>query len=394
MRLEMHSIVRHSREEVAIEALNLGADRYLQKRGNPKAQYGVLADAIIQEIENWKVERELKRIKGGAQELLDTYPNMIFFLDKNNRFLRVNKTLADSLGMPKGQIEGKKLEGIFPKEQVEKMRKTNREVIETGEPKINVIEQFETSNGTRWRRTDKLPLNDENGKTQGIIGFAQDITEIKELEERENFLLSLLRHDLKNKNEIALGYQEVLKENNLPENLEKYVSKTIDAIKKSINLIEKVSMLQKRERREETGKVDLNSCISNAIEDCNSQASEMGIQIKYEGENWKVQGGEFLEKIFSNLIENSIFHSKCSIIKISVHEENQECIISIEDDGKGIPDEDKNKIFERGYKKGKSGGSGLGLYLVKEIAESYGGSVKVADSDLGGVKFVVYLKKA
>ncbi len=50
------------REEVAIEALNLGADRYLQKGGSPKSQYSVLAQAIRQEVENWRREKELKSI--------------------------------------------------------------------------------------------------------------------------------------------------------------------------------------------------------------------------------------------------------------------------------------------------------------------------------------------
>lgn len=50
------------REEVAMEALNLGADRYLQKGGDPRSQYGVLSRAIVQEVRNWERERELRNI--------------------------------------------------------------------------------------------------------------------------------------------------------------------------------------------------------------------------------------------------------------------------------------------------------------------------------------------
>ena len=53
----------------------------------------------------------------------------------------------------------------------------------------------------------------------------------------------------------------------------------------------------------------------------------------------------------------------------------------------------KKKIFKKGYKNQKTGKTGLGLYLVKEIAESYGGRVEVKDSGLGGARFDVYLKK-
>ncbi|MFP4001865.1 MAG: ATP-binding protein, partial [Thermoplasmata archaeon] len=49
--------------------------------------------------------------------------------------------------------------------------------------------------------------------------------------------------------------------------------------------------------------------------------------------------------------------------------------------------------FEKGYKYGESGGTGLGMYIVKEIVESYGGSVEVKDSELGGARFDVHMEK-
>ncbi len=67
--------------------------------------------------------------------------------------------------------------------------------------------------------------------------------------------------------------------------------------------------------------------------------------------------------------------------------------MTVEDDGKGIPDDIKDKIFKRGFKKSKEGGSGLGMYLVKEIAESYGGRIEVKDSEMGGARFDVNLKR-
>lgn len=108
----------------------------------------------------------------------------------------------------------------------------------------------------------------------------------------------------------------------------------------------------------------------------------------------KVRGGTLLEELFSNLLENSIIHSECDEIRISTRAEKDECVITVENNGKGIPKEDKEKIFKKGFKSGDTGGSGLGLYLVKEIAESYGGSIEVKDSEFGGARFDVHLKKA
>lgn len=67
--------------------------------------------------------------------------------------------------------------------------------------------------------------------------------------------------------------------------------------------------------------------------------------------------------------------------------------MTVEDDGTGIPDEAKGKIFEKGFKSGDEAGTGLGLYMVREIAESYDGNIEVKDSDLGGASFEVSLKR-
>lgn len=66
----------------------------------------------------------------------------------------------------------------------------------------------------------------------------------------------------------------------------------------------------------------------------------------------------------------------------------------IEDDGIGIPEEDKERVLEKGFKKGEKAGSGLGMYLAKEVIESYDGSIEVKDSDLGGARFDIHLKKS
>ena len=59
----------------------------------------------------------------------------------------------------------------------------------------------------------------------------------------------------------------------------------------------------------------------------------------------------------------------------------------------GVPDKIKDKIFDRGFKKGENAGTGLGLYMIKEIAKSYDGSVEVKNSDFGVARFDIELKK-
>ncbi|MFW5928479.1 MAG: sensor histidine kinase [Thermoplasmatota archaeon] len=123
------------------------------------------------------------------------------------------------------------------------------------------------------------------------------------------------------------------------------------------------------------------------------KASEKNIEIIYKKKDYVVQGGPLLQELFSNIIENSVEHSDCDKIMISCKEVDDVLMIVFEDDGKGISKDDKKKIFERGFKKGESAGSGLGMYLVKQIAENYGGKVEVKDSRMGGARFDVHLKR-
>ena len=117
------------------------------------------------------------------QTIIDASPIMIFYKDKENRFIRVNKALADATGLPKEAIEGKTTFEIYP-HYAEKYWEDDKEVISSGQPKTNIIEPVELKGSTRWAQTDKIPYRDEKGHIIGIIGFAVDITERKQAEEK------------------------------------------------------------------------------------------------------------------------------------------------------------------------------------------------------------------
>lgn len=117
------------------------------------------------------------------QVILDSVPVLIFYKDKNNRFLKVNKTFAESIGMEKEKVEGESLFNLFPDEQAKLFWQDDKRVIKSGKPKIGIIEQAQTADGLRWFRTDKIPYRNKNGEIIGVIGFAVDITGHKKTEE-------------------------------------------------------------------------------------------------------------------------------------------------------------------------------------------------------------------
>lgn len=139
--------------------------------------------SIIHDITDRKqIEEMLKKNQEEMQIIMDSSPIMIFYKDCENRFIRVNKTLAEVTGLPKEAMEGKTMYEIYPN-QAKYFWEDDKEVIASGIPKIGIIEQVDTPTGRRWAQTDKIPYKDATGRIIGIIGFAVDITERKNAEE-------------------------------------------------------------------------------------------------------------------------------------------------------------------------------------------------------------------
>lgn len=87
---------------------------------------------------------------------------------------------------------------------------------------------------------------------------------------------------------------------------------------------------------------------------------------------------EGLKTVFENLFQNAEKHSRTEKVDVKISD-GEECVIKVIDYGKGIPDDLKEKVFEKGFKF-ESNRTGLGLFIVRKIVEKYGGRVKVEDS--------------
>ena len=126
--------------------------------------------------ERKQAEENLKNAKDELQMIMDSVPAIITYKDTESKIVRANKTMANSLKMSVKDIVGKTTEELFPKEQAEKMRKDDREVIVSGKPKRDIIQPYTTPDGIRWLITDKIPYKDKKGKVTGVIGLSKDIT--------------------------------------------------------------------------------------------------------------------------------------------------------------------------------------------------------------------------
>jgi PAS domain S-box-containing protein len=139
---------------------------------------------LVRDItERKKMEESLEKERQELDCIVDSSPIIIFYKDKEGKFLRVNKSFAEALQMPQEEFVGKTVFDFYSAEIAQSMANDDLEVLKSGCPKLGIIEQYESASGLRWVQTDKVPILDENGVPNGIIGFAQDITERKKMED-------------------------------------------------------------------------------------------------------------------------------------------------------------------------------------------------------------------
>jgi len=100
-----------------------------------------------------------------------------------------------------------------------------------------------------------------------------------------------------------------------------------------------------------------------------------------------------LRQAVDNLIRNALVHSGTDAdVVVRVRADGDVVLLSVADAGQGIPDADRERIFEKGVQLDPSrGGSGLGLMVVRAIAEAHGGSLSLVSSAGGGATFTIAL---
>jgi len=152
-------------------------------------------EGIIEDISQHKeTEEKLFLERDFLQNLLDNIPDAIYFKDRHNRIIKVNKFYIQGTGLKEEEIIGKTDFDFFPYEQAKKMFEDDNYVLNTGKPIIGKIERTLLRNGT-WNQviTTKIPLYDRRGKIIGTMGITRDMTKYANLEkERMNMLINAL----------------------------------------------------------------------------------------------------------------------------------------------------------------------------------------------------------
>jgi len=148
---------------------------------------GVLRDITEKrkaELKLKESEEELRSLNNELETILAVIPGILFCKDRNDVVTRVNQNFANSLNLKKEDLIGKSSLDLFPRDQVEKFRKDDLEIYESGKPKLNIEESAEFPDGNIWALTNKTPYYNEKGEIIGIIGLSIDITDRKKIEQK------------------------------------------------------------------------------------------------------------------------------------------------------------------------------------------------------------------
>jgi signal transduction histidine kinase len=246
----------------------------------------------------------------------------------------------------------------------------------------------------------KIQIKNRDEIGQLADNFNKMTEDLKNIEYLRKDFISSVSHEFRTPMTSIQGFGKLLKEGSLSkEQADEYadiiISETGRLENLSSNLL-KLSYLENRAIHEEYRSFPLDEQIRRVILILENKWSEKNIGLDLELDEISFKGDEeLMHQVWTNLITNAIkFSNKGGILKIQLKEENEEIHVKIADNGMGIADEDKNRIFEKFYKGDKSrnnDGNGLGLSIVKKIIELHNGTVYF-ESELGkGTTFFIEL---
>ncbi|MEY7850636.1 sensor histidine kinase [Natrarchaeobius sp. A-rgal3] len=238
----------------------------------------------------------------------------------------------------------------------------------------------------RWVEVRIFPVRDSSGEPTEVVGVTIDITDRKRAElelehqnERLDQFARVVSHDLRNPLTTAKGYLELLK----AEVNHRYLEYIDEGLIRIEEIVEDVLTLTRAENASETTeRVDLGAEAQRAWTMTETGSATLRLSNDL---GTIVADGSLVRQLLENVFGNAAKHGGRDVT-VSVRALPDG--FSVDDDGVGIPEDDRDRVFEAGYSTSQ-GGTGLGLLIVHEIAEAHGWDVRITDSEEGGVRLEI-----
>ncbi len=430
------SLLEETCQRLEIENKHLANELSLAQGEKDTARqnyYDIIFNMEEKIVERTQEAKEIQKIAEAKskelQIMLDSSPAMIFYKDAEQRYIRVNKAFAKTLGISVKKIVGNTFHQLFPGGE-KQFLEDDLEVMKSGKAALNTTGFIDTRKGRRQVITNKIPNKDINGKIVGIIGFALDITELKQAEaekrELEDKLARLekmeaigrlaggVAHDLNNVLSAVVSYPDLILMK-LPEDSPH--RGPIETIRKSgqraAAIVEDLLTLARR-GVPVSEVVNLNDIIDHYLESpeykkLRQYHPKVRIKTRLAEVLSNLRGSPIhLAKTVMNLVSNAVEATqKKGTVTISTAnryldkpiksydlsiQKGDYVVLTVSDTGIGIGSDDMKRIFEPFYTKKVMGrsGTGLGMAVVWGTVKDHKGNVNIASVENQGTTFELF----
>lgn len=365
-----------------------------------------------------------------ANTIFESLPNMVFVKEGESlRFKAMNKAWEALMGLKReGQI-GKTDYDLFEPGKAEAFREKDREVFTTNEPVVLEESLPSPVLGFRWLRTKKVGVKDKNGKPLFLVGISEDITELKQQQDKLDRYTEDLEKEVKKRTAELIGVNARLMASN--KELEQFAYITSHDLQEPLrNLLSFVDLIQEEYRgkvdenmdvyldfiKHASGRMqqlvkavldysrigkewvaeqtDINNVLEDMLADMQTVIKETAAVVTVATAMPVLYGREIeLRQLFQNLISNAIKFRKIGVrpvVTIAASEESDGWLFAVQDNGIGIDSSKKDKVFEmfrRLHNRDDYDGLGIGLAHCKKIVELHGGKIWLSSIPGEGTTF-------
>jgi len=333
-------------------------------------------------------ERTLRESQRRYRTLVENFPDgAVFLFDHDLEYVLAGGAELSSTGVATADLGGVGPHDLFPDAVAAELVDHYREALAG---RRHTFEQ--EYRGERYR-IQTLPVRNDEGDIVSGIAVSQNITERKARERelaRQNQRLeefaSVVSHDLRNPLNVAEGHLDLLRE----ECDSKHLDAVTDAHGRMNDLIDDLLTLARE--GDEVGtleSIDLATC----AERCWRNVDTDGARIDLRTDRTVRADRSRLQQLLENLVRNAVEHG--STDHETVADDGVTITVGdlpdgfyVADDGPGIPETDRETVFDAGYTSSEDG-TGFGLSIVKQVVEAHDWSIRVAEGDAGGARFEI-----
>jgi len=375
-------------------------DINLEDRG--KDEIGTLVSAFNSMAKELKITKdEIEERRRYMEVILDNVASGIISTDKKGNILLLNRAAKTILGIEEEAWTGIQLKEILGDDFRKLMKSFLKEARGADGGSITKELRLNLKKDITYIRASLTILKDEANSVEGFIITFDDITHIIRAEKLATWreVARKLTHEIKNPlTPIILSAERIRrrllshfegKEKDVLDETTSVIIKSVDDIKRIVNELTKLTHTSQAKAME-----DINLIVDEAIDLYRHLYQNITFQLeKAKIPQFRVDR-DGIKRVMINLITNSVkaIDSKEGTITVNTKYDKQKGvgIIEVADTGRGIPAEDKEKIFDPYFTKEK-GGMGLGLAIVHSIVLDHHGKIHVEDNIPQGTRFVIEL---